>query len=322
VVRNTLKAAPRPWWGKLVLWFDSWAGVDENEDLDPRSIDWMRVVPFLALHLACLLVLVVGWSPVAVGVAVALYLVRMFAITAFYHRYFSHRAFRTSRVVQFLGALLGSTAVQRGPLWWASHHRAHHSRSDTPSDVHSPREQGFFWSHVGWIVARANFRTRIELVRDLARFPELRFLDRFDILVPMLTIPSLYGFGALLERFAPGLGTSGMQMLVWGFVVSTIALYHLTFTINSIAHRIGTRRYATRDDSRNNWALALITLGEGWHNNHHHYQASARQGFRWWEIDITYYVLRLMAALGLVWDLKPVPARVRKSAIIQAGDPS
>lgn len=321
-MRDTSQTASRPWWGKLLLWFDSWAGVDENEDFEPRSIDWMRVVPFIVLHLACLLVFAVGWSPIAVCVAVALYLVRMFAITAFYHRYFSHRAFSTSRVVQFLGALLGSTAIQRGPLWWASHHRAHHSHSDTPSDVHSPREHGFLWSHVGWIVARANFRTRLELVRDLARFPELRFLDRFDILVPVLTIPSLYGFGALLERFAPSLGTSGMQMLVWGFVVSTIALYHLTFTINSVAHRIGTRRYATRDDSRNNWALALITLGEGWHNNHHHYQASARQGFRWWEVDITYYVLRLMAALGLVWDLKPVPALVRKSAIIQAGDPS
>jgi len=321
-MQGTQQAAPRPWWGKLVLWFDSWAGADEAEDVDPRRIDWMRVVPFLVLHLACLLVLVVGWSPVAVGVAVGLYLVRMFAITAFYHRYFSHRAFRTSRVVQFLGALLGSTAVQRGPLWWAAHHRAHHRHSDTPADIHSPREQGFFWSHVGWIVARANFRTRLELVRDLARFPELRFLDRFDILVPLLVIPSLFGLGVLLERLAPGLGTNGMQMLVWGFVISTVALYHLTFTINSLAHRFGSRRYVTRDDSRNNWALALITLGEGWHNNHHHYQASARQGFYWWEVDISYYVLRLMAALGLVWDLKQVPTHVRASAGIDAGDPS
>ncbi|MDF1799624.1 MAG: acyl-CoA desaturase [Planctomycetota bacterium] len=321
-MQGTQQAAPRPWWGKLVLWFDSWAGVDETEQVDPRRIDWMRVIPFLALHLACLLVFFVGWSPVAVAVAVGLYLVRMFAITAFYHRYFSHRAFRTSRVVQFLGALLGSTAVQRGPLWWAAHHRAHHRHSDTPADIHSPREQGFWWSHVGWIVARANFRTRLELVRDLARFPELRFLDRFDVLVPLLMIPALFGLGVLLERFAPGLGTSGMQMLVWGFVISTVALYHLTFTINSLAHRFGSRRYATRDDSRNNWALALITLGEGWHNNHHHHQASVRQGFYWWEVDLSYYVLRLMAALGLVWDLKPVPRQVRDCAGIDAGEPS
>ena len=303
---------------KLVLWFDSWAAVEEP-GVDPRQIDWLRVVPFFVLHAACLAVFVVGVSPVALAVALGFYLVRMFAITAFYHRYFSHRAFRTSRFVQFLGALLGATAVQRGPLWWAAHHRAHHRYSDKPADIHSPRLQGFWWSHMGWILARKNFATRRELVRDLMRFPELRFLDRFDILVPLLLIPAFFGLGWFLERSAPQLGTSGAQMLIWGFAVSTVALYHLTFTINSLAHRFGSRRFETQDDSRNNFALAVVTLGEGWHNNHHHYQASARQGFRWWELDLTYYALCGLRSLGLVWDLKPVPKRALTKNLVMNG---
>jgi len=295
----------------LVRWFDSWAATEPAADEGDRSIDWLRVVPFLLLHASVAFVLVVGWSPVALVVAAAWYGLRMFAITAFYHRYFSHRAFRTSRVMQFLFALLGATAVQRGPLWWAAHHRRHHRHSDEAPDVHSPEVDGFWWSHVGWLLARENYRTRLEEVRDLARFPELRFLDRFDALVPLLSIPAFYALGALLARLAPGLGTSGPQMLVWGFVVSTVALYHCTFAINSIAHRFGSQPYATGDQSRNNAWLAFLTLGEGWHNNHHRYPGAACQGFQWWELDLSWYALRALAALGLVWDLKPVPARVR-----------
>jgi stearoyl-CoA desaturase (delta-9 desaturase) len=294
----------------LARWFDSWAGAESVPDGD-RSIDWLRVVPFLLLHAAVALVLVVGWSPVALAVAVAWYALRMFAITAFYHRYFSHRAFRASRAAQLLFALLGSAAVQRGPLWWAAHHRRHHRHSDEAPDAHSPEVDGFWWSHVGWLLARENYRTRLEEVRDLARFPELRFLDRFDVLVPLISIPAFYGLGAGLARIAPELNTSGPQMLVWCFVVSTVALYHCTFAINSVAHRFGSQPYATRDQSRNNALLSLLTLGEGWHNNHHRYPGAARQGFEWWELDLSWYGLRLLAALGLVWDLHPVPARVR-----------
>ena len=297
-------------WRYLVTTMDSWAKADEPFTGDPRKAEWVRVIPFVAIHLACLLVLWVGWSPIAVAFAVAFYGVRMFAITAFYHRYFSHRSFQTSRGMQFLFAVLASTAIQRGPLWWAAHHRNHHRHSDQEGDVHSPGREGLWWSHVGWILCRENFRTRLELVGDLAKFPELRFLDRFDLLVPVLMIPVLYGIGAGLDAWMPGLGTSGAQILVWGFVISTVALYHGTFTINSLAHRLGSRRFDTKDDSRNNLWLSLITLGEGWHNNHHHYPGSVRMGFRWYEIDVTYYLLRLMALFGLVWDLRPVPQRV------------
>ncbi len=299
----------RRFWHSTVRWFDSWTP-DERDASDPRGVDWLRVSPFIVIHLACLAVFVVGWSPFALAFAAAFYVVRMFAITAFYHRYFSHRAFRTSRAAQFCFALLGATATQRGPLWWAAHHRAHHRHSDGEGDVHSPERQGFWYSHVGWILARGNFRTRTELVPDWMRFPELRFLDRFDALVPLATMAAIWGLGALLARVAPGLGTDGPQLFVWGYAVSTVVLYHLTFSINSVAHRVGSRSFDTPDESRNNWLLALLTLGEGWHNNHHRYQASARQGFRAREVDLSYLALRAMQAVGIVRHLRPVPERV------------
>jgi stearoyl-CoA desaturase (delta-9 desaturase) len=292
------------------LWFDSHAAepVPAGEG---QRVDWLRVVPLVLAHLACLGVLWVGWSPVAVGIAVALYLVRMFAITAFYHRYFSHASFRAGRLAQLAFAVLGAAAAQRGALWWAAHHRHHHATSDRPEDVHSPVRHGFLWSHIGWLTARANFRTRLEYVPDLARFPELRFLDRFDTLVPALLALGLFLLGAVLARLRPDLGTGPWQMLVWGFFVSTVVLLHATCTINSLAHLWGSRRFPTRDRSRNNPWLALLTLGEGWHNNHHHYPASTRQGFYWWEIDPTWYALAALQAVGVVHDLKPVPERVR-----------
>jgi stearoyl-CoA desaturase (delta-9 desaturase) len=293
-------------------WFDT--GVTSLPDEGGRKdgVDWARIVPFVLMHAACLAVLWVGVSPIALVTAVALYLLRMFAITGFYHRYFSHRAFKTTRVGQFVFAVLGASAVQRGPIWWAAHHRHHHAHSDQHDDVHSPVQRGFLWSHMGWFLSRRYFAPDLSRVRDLLRFPELRLLDRFDILVPIALAVGLFGLGAWLERAAPQLGTSAWQMLVWGFFVSTVACYHATYTINSLSHRFGRQRYATGDESRNNFWLALITLGEGWHNNHHHYPAAARQGFYWWEIDITYYLLKLLAMTGLIWDLKPVPAAVRE----------
>jgi stearoyl-CoA desaturase (delta-9 desaturase) len=269
-----------------------------------------RCLPFLFLHLGCLGVFWVGWSWTAIGLAVALYFLRMFAITGFYHRYFAHRTFRTSRGTQFLFAALGNTAVQRGALWWASVHRHHHRHSDKAADVHSPGISGFIWSHIGWMTSSKNYPTDYRAVGDLAKFPELVFLNRFDLLIPALLAGGLWLMGALLAHFAPGLGTNGPQILVWGFFVSTVVLLHGTLCINSLAHFFGRRRYPTADQSRNSLALALITLGEGWHNNHHHYMHSARQGFYWWEVDVTYYLLKLMSWTGLIWELKAVPASV------------
>ena len=291
----------------LKRWIDSAAAAPDDRS---ARIDWVRALPFIGLHLACLAVFAVGVSAIAIAVAIALYALRMFALTGFYHRYFAHRTFRTSRAVQFTFACVGAACVQRGPLWWAAHHRNHHRHADTSLDPHSPRQRGFIWSHMGWFLTGDAFRTDWRRIPDFARYPELRWLDRYDIAVPVALAALLYAAGSVLAHVAPALHTSGPQLLVWGFFVSTVVLFHATVTINSLAHRFGTRRYRTNDDSRNNWLLALLTFGEGWHNNHHYFPGSTRQGFRWWEIDLTYYVLRLMAFVGLVHALRPVPVRV------------
>src|SRR5262249_19427887 len=226
------------------------------------------------------------------------YFVRMFGITAGYHRYFSHRSYKTSRAFQFVMACLGCSAMQKGVLWWAAHHRQHHRYSDTDDDPHSPHSRSVWWAHVGWVMAPDYEATETHLVRDWSRYAELRWLNRFHWL------PGI-ALGALCWL------VGGWSGLVWGFFVSTILLYHAVFTVNSLCHLVGRRRYATSDKSRNNLFVALITLGEGWHNNHHHSQSSANQGFYWWEIDVSYYLLRLLGVCRLVWDIRRTPRKVR-----------
>jgi stearoyl-CoA desaturase (delta-9 desaturase) len=300
-------------------WFDSDYFPEGAEVVRerPDRFELRRCLPFVFLHVGCIGVVWVGWSWTALAIALALYVVRMFAITGFYHRYFSHRTFHTSRGAQFAFAILGNTAVQRGALWWASVHRHHHKHADTEHDVHSPGIRGFWWAHIGWMTSSKNFPTNYGAVRDLAKYPELVFLNRFDLIVPALLAAALFGIGESLRMAAPDLGTSGLQLLVWGFFVSTVVLLHGTLFINSLAHAFGTRRFATRDDSRNNLMLAVLTLGEGWHNNHHRFMSAARQGFYWWEFDPTYYLLKALSWTGLIWDLKPVPRSVYDDALAQ-----
>ncbi len=264
-----------------------------------RKFDWVAAAPFIAMHLTALVgVVLVPFHWWYVAAAVALYYVRMFGVTAVYHRYFSHRAYKTSRPMQFLLALLGASAAQKGPLWWAAHHRDHHKYSDQPEDIHSPRQRGFWWSHVGWIVSHDYDETKFGRIADFAKYPELRWLNRWHLLPPTVLAVALWLVG-------------GSGLLVWGFFVSTVVLWHGTFTINSLSHVFGSVRYQTGDDSKNNVWLALITMGEGWHNNHHHYQSTANQGFFWWEVDVSYYALRALSLVGLVWDLRTPPAHVR-----------
>jgi stearoyl-CoA desaturase (delta-9 desaturase) len=294
------------------MWVDGHAEVNQQSIPDSKNkVDWFRVLPFLFMHLMCLTVIWVGWSPVAVIVAASLYLLRMLAITGFYHRYFSHKSFKTSRVMQFIFAVLGASAAQRGPLWWASHHRHHHIHSDDEEDAHSPRQHGFLWSHMGWFTSIRNFAPKFKRVPDLVKFKELVWIDRFDAIVPLLLAVCLYVAGEMLASVAPALNTSGPQLLVWGFFISTVVLYHATYTVNSLAHQFGRRRYKTKDDSRNSFLIALITCGEGWHNNHHHFPGSVKQGFFWWEIDLTYYLLKLLSWTGLIWDLKNIPEELK-----------
>ena len=247
--------------------------------------------------------------------ALFLYFTRMFAITAFLHRYFSHRTFKTNRFFQFIFAVIASSAMQRGALWWAAHHRKHHKESDTEKDVHSPHTKSFLWSHIGWITSRKNFLTDYKAIKDFARYPELVFLNRFNKLIPLLLGVLLFVSGEWLSLNDPSLKTNGWQLIVWGWFISTTALLHGTSTINSLSHLYGQRRFDTGDESRNNFWLSLITLGEGWHNNHHYYMHSARQGFYWWEIDITYYGLKIMSFIGIIHDLRPVPKHILDQGI-------
>lgn len=261
------------------------------------DIIYPNTIAFIFVHLAPFAAIWTGVTSTSVVLAVVLYVVRMFAITAGYHRFFSHRSFKTSRAGQFVFAVLAMSSTQKSVLWWAALHRHHHRHSDQEDDVHSPLQRGFFYSHVGWIFDKKHETTRLEEVPDLAKYPELRFLDRHQLL-PAIALAVLC--------FA----IDGWSGLLIGFFASTAVLYHGTFFINSLAHVHGNQRYVTGDTSRNNWWLAVITLGEGWHNNHHAYQRSTRQGFRWYEFDPTYYALKAMSWVGLVWDLGEPPREV------------
>lgn len=272
--------------------------IDDNSEHD--DILYPSAVPFVLVHLACVAAIWSGVTWQAIAIGVTLYWLRIFAIGAGYHRYFSHRAYSTGRVFQFILAFLSQSTAQKSVLWWAAKHRHHHLHSDTALDVHSPRHKGFVYSHMGWIFARKHDGFDMVKVADLARYPELMWLHKYELL-PAIALAILCFLVA---------GWSG---LVVGFFWSTVLVYHATFCINSLAHVHGRKRYVTGDDSRNNWLLALFTMGEGWHNNHHACQSSVRQGFKWWEIDPTYYLLRALSWIGIVWDLKTPPERVLRN---------
>ena len=263
-----------------------------------HRIAWRATLLFVGVHVGAVVgVVLLGFSSSGIALAVTLYAVRMFALTAGVHRYFAHRTFKTSRAFQLVLAFVATASAQLGVLWWVSHHRLHHKHSDLDADPHS-RVKGFWWSHAGWVLVHTYDETQWRQIPDFAKVPELRWLDR-HYFVPVLAM-----VGALLAL-------GGLPAVVWGFCVSTVLVWHAMFSLNSIGHWIGRRRYATGDDSRNNVAVALLTFGEGWHNNHHHYPGSARNGFYWWEIDLSYYLLRALVALGIVWDLRVVPHDVR-----------
>jgi stearoyl-CoA desaturase (Delta-9 desaturase) len=276
--------------------------VPQDIDVDGEHDDiiYPSAIPFVLVHLACFAAIWTGVTWQALAICVTLYWLRIFAIGAGYHRYFSHRAYSTSRAFQFVLAFLAQSTAQKSVLWWASKHRHHHLHSDTVHDVHSPRHKGFIYSHAGWVFARKHDKADFAKVADLMRYPELMWLHKFELLPAILL--------ALLCFLA-----AGWSGLVVGFFWSTVLVYHATFCINSLAHVSGSTRYVTGDDSRNNWLLAVFTMGEGWHNNHHAFQSSVRQGFRWWEYDPTYYLLRALSWTGLVWELRTPPEQVLRN---------
>ncbi len=270
-----------------------------------RTIRASATTGFLLVHLLALGVFVVGFSWTGVALCLGSYTLRMFAITAGFHRYFAHRTYRLGRTPQFLLAFLAQTSAQKGVLWWAAHHRHHHKWSDTPKDIHSPIQDGFWWSHIGWILSGQFDETNLSLIPDFAKFPELRWLDRNQyapVLVYALATWAFFGWTGLF----------------WGFFLSTVFLWHGTFCINSLTHVFGRRVFPTGDTSRNSFLLALVTMGEGWHNNHHYYPSSAAQGFLWWQIDPSYYLLWLLARVRLVRGLRPAPSPTATATALAA----
>ncbi len=305
---------PPPTEGNDDLFSDSTTSASQNNSFQIEFFG-TACLGFILMHLLCLLGFWQGISVAAVATFFLTFLTRTFALTGGFHRYFSHRSFRTGRLFQFILGVVGTAAMQRGPLWWAAHHRHHHAYSDTEHDIHSPVTRGFWWSHMGWIMSNRYGETNTKLIKDLRVFPELRWLDRYFLVPPVLLALSLYAVG---EYFSALLQTSGLQLVLYGFVLSTVALYHTTFCVNSLTHVFGSRRFATRDDSRNNALVAFLTMGEGWHNNHHFYPASARQGFYWWEIDATWWILKMLSWVGGVSEIQAPPAHVYARANISA----
>ncbi|MBS2013130.1 MAG: acyl-CoA desaturase [Deltaproteobacteria bacterium] len=270
-----------------------------------KKRDWGGLVsiPFYLVHVVAVAgAYWTGWSWKGFALAIGLYYLRIFGVTGGYHRYFSHRTYRTSRAFQFFLACLAQSSLQKGALWWAAHHRHHHKFSDTPDDPHSFRDRGFWYSHVGWILSRDTEDTDMSRIPDLARYPELRWLNKWHVVPGVALAVGLWLVGS-------------WHALIWGFFVSTVLTWHGTFTINSLSHWWGRRRYATTDESKNNFVLAILTMGEGWHNNHHFYARSCRQGFFWWEIDLTYYVLKALSLVGIVWDIQEAPEAVKRGEV-------
>ena len=277
-------------------------------------IDWPRCIPFIGMHIGVISLCFVDFSWTAVLFGIGFYCIRMLAITGFYHRYFAHRAFKTSRWFQFVGACVGNASIQRGPLWWAAHHRDHHLHSDTDKDVHSPTLSGFWFSHMGWFMTKEHYDLKEDRIRDFSKYPELMFITKYDTVVPALFFALCFAIGWSWQFLVPAAEgvwalTAG-QMIAYAFFASTVVLYHATFCVNSLLHVWGTRPYKTADTSRNNALISIIVFGEGWHNNHHHFQSSARNGFRWWEFDPTFWALKVLSWIGIVWDLKEVPPHI------------
>lgn len=284
------------------------------------KIKWGEEIGFILVQLSPILIFWTGSTWFDWVLCLGLYFIRMFFVTGGYHRYFSHSTYKTSRFVQFWIAYFAESSLQKGVLHWAANHRVHHKYSDTPKDPHSKKIYGFWYSHIGWIMGPDFKDTKLDLIKDFAKFPELLWLNRFHLIPPLTLLITVFFVGGSVNAYIDGvdvtfstIASHGLSAIVIGFFTSTVLLYHGTFSINSLMHMFGKKRYESKDESKNNLILALITLGEGWHNNHHYYQSSTRQGFYWWEIDITYYILKVMSWFGIVWDLKPVPRHIKDS---------
>jgi len=249
-------------------------------------------------HLSALLVFYVGFSWTALAVFFFSFLIRAFGVSAGYHRYFSHRSFKTSRPFQFVLAFLGASAGQKGPLSWVTSHRIHHRTSDTQADPHTP-QKGFFYGYLGWLLPVDALHTDLNLTADFAKYPEIRWINKFHNVGPLTVIILCGFFGKYLSIHFPQLGTSALQLIVWGFILSTLATLHGTLMINTICHSEKERHHSTNDFSSNVPWLLPFTLGENWHHNHHRYPKSANCGLEKGQIDFIFIGICLLEKLGL-----------------------
>jgi stearoyl-CoA desaturase (delta-9 desaturase) len=268
------------------------------------------IMVMVIMHLACLGVFLVGFSWPALWVAIAMYVIRGMGVTTGYHRLLAHRSYKTNRFIQFVVATAGGLAMQGGPLWWVAHHRAHHRDTDKEGDIHSPVTKGMWQSHMGWMMSNEAFHEQGSNSRDLFKYPELKFLQRHYVWILVLQMLGLYALGSLLSLWYPDTSINGLQCLVWGFFVSTVFLWHVTFSVNSVCHRWGSQDYDSNDASTNNWIIGILGFGEGWHNNHHFYPSSARHGLKWWQVDVTWILIRGLCLVGLASDPK-IPKEFR-----------
>jgi stearoyl-CoA desaturase (delta-9 desaturase) len=276
------------------------------------------VLPLVGVGAAIVLCWGWGFSWVDLGLLLGLYLPTAVGITVGFHRLFTHQSFRTNRVVQLVLSVLGSMAVEGPLLQWVAVHRRHHAHSDRPGDPHSPHLhgggihgllRGLWHSHVGWLFA-PDAPDLERYVRDLRRRPLLRVVSAlFPVWVVLsLLIPAVLG-GLLTASWMGAL--SG---LIWGGLVRIFLVHHVTWSVNSVCHLWGTRPYRSDDRSRNNIVVALLALGEGWHHTHHVFPASARHGLRWWEIDISFCIIRTLELFGLARDVKVPSKRAQRQA--------
>jgi stearoyl-CoA desaturase (Delta-9 desaturase) len=264
----------------------------------------LQIVIFWTVQVSALLIFAVPFRWAFVAVWAASHFLRAIGLTLAFHRYFAHRAFKMNRVARFVWTWIGTSAMQKGPMWWAGHHVNHHKYADRDGDPHSPMVSGVYYAHIGWFLndtRHDKLEPNNPVIRDFSRVPEIAFIEKYFFLPPLLLAIAMFAIG-------------GFPLLIWGFCLPTMTLAHATFAINTVNHMFGSRRFETVDESRNNPLTALFAVGEGWHNNHHRYQRAARNGFYWWEFDPTWYVIRAMKAVGLAWDVQAVPKRIYEEA--------
>ncbi len=274
------------------------------------------VVPPLGLLSAIGLLWGVGVQPVDLVLLIVLYVVCAFGTTIGFHRYFTHRSFTAHPSVKVTLAVLGCMTMQGPITQWVSDHRKHHALSDQPGDPHSPHAghgegavaavRGFIHAHVGWLFSNLGMEQGRAYAKDLYDDPVIRWIDRLYLVWVGLTLGIPFAIGYAVG----GTWQSGVEGLVWGGLIRIFLYQHATFSVNSICHMFGRRDFESRDESRNNWFVAALVFGEGWHNNHHAFPASARHGLRRSQVDVSWWVIRGLERLGLVWNVH-VPAEAQ-----------